>query len=124
MPVILDAGIGTASDAALAMELGCSGVLLATAVSRAEDPVLMAQAMRAAVEAGSPRGTRAGSRSACTPQASTPEAGRARARLARRLPPPTAIGCSAMSGFEVCWCGTGRPSGASPSATPGAPTSR
>ena len=52
MPVILDAGIGTASDAALAMELGCDGVLLASAVSRAEDPALMARAMRPAVEAG------------------------------------------------------------------------
>jgi thiazole synthase len=53
VPVILDAGIGTASDAALAMELGCSGVLLASAVSRAADPVAMARAMRLAVEAGS-----------------------------------------------------------------------
>jgi thiazole synthase len=52
VPVILDAGIGTASDAALAMELGCDGVLLASAVSRAEDPTGMATAMRAAVEAG------------------------------------------------------------------------
>ncbi len=52
VPVILDAGIGTASDAALAMELGCDGVLLASAVSRAEDPVTMAIAMRRAVEAG------------------------------------------------------------------------
>jgi thiazole synthase len=52
VPVILDAGIGTASDAALAMELGCSGVLLASAVSGAADPELMARAMRAAVEAG------------------------------------------------------------------------
>lgn len=52
VPVILDAGIGTASDAALAMELGCDGVLLASAVSRAKDPVLMAKAMKAAVEAG------------------------------------------------------------------------
>jgi thiazole synthase len=52
VPVILDAGIGTASDAALAMELGCAGVLLASSVSRAEDPVRMAGAMRAAVEAG------------------------------------------------------------------------
>jgi thiazole synthase len=52
VPVILDAGIGTASDAALAMELGCDGVLLASSVSRAEDPVTMATAMRAAVEAG------------------------------------------------------------------------
>jgi thiazole synthase len=52
VPVILDAGIGTASDATLALELGCKGVLLASAVSRAEDPVRMARAMRAAVEAG------------------------------------------------------------------------
>jgi thiazole synthase len=52
VPVILDAGIGTASDAALAMELGCDGVLLASSVSRAEDPVTMATAMRRAVEAG------------------------------------------------------------------------
>ncbi|MCW6004511.1 thiazole synthase [Micromonospora sp. CPCC 205371] len=52
VPVILDAGIGTASDAALAMELGCDGVLLATAVTRAADPARMAAAMRHAVEAG------------------------------------------------------------------------
>jgi thiazole synthase len=52
VPVVLDAGIGTASDAALAMELGCDAVLLASAVSRAEDPAGMATAMRAAVEGG------------------------------------------------------------------------
>jgi len=52
VPVVLDAGIGTASDAALAMELGCGAVLLNTAVSKANDPVRMAAAMRAAVEAG------------------------------------------------------------------------
>jgi thiazole synthase len=52
VPVILDAGIGTASDAALAMELGCDAVLLATAVTRARDPEAMALAMRRAVEAG------------------------------------------------------------------------
>ena len=52
VPVILDAGIGTASDAVLAMELGCDGVLLASSVSRAEDPAGMAAAMRLAVEAG------------------------------------------------------------------------
>lgn len=52
VPVILDAGIGTASDAALAMELGCDAVLLATAVTRAQDPVRMATAMKLAVEAG------------------------------------------------------------------------
>lgn len=52
VPIILDAGIGTASDAALAMELGCDGVLLATAVTRAHDPERMALAFRHAVEAG------------------------------------------------------------------------
>ncbi|CAN5499363.1 hypothetical protein BH10ACT11_BH10ACT11_18950 [soil metagenome] len=52
VPIICDAGIGTASDAAVAMELGCDGVLLASAVSRAADPTAMAGAMRKAVEAG------------------------------------------------------------------------
>src|SRR5581483_11838341 len=52
VPVVLDAGIGTASDAALAMELGCDAVLLASAVTRAQDPAAMATAMRHAVEAG------------------------------------------------------------------------
>jgi thiazole synthase len=52
VPVILDAGIGTASDAVLALELGCDGILLNTAVAKAHDPVRMGQAMRAAVEAG------------------------------------------------------------------------
>ena len=52
VPVVLDAGIGTASDAALAMELGCDAVLLATAVTRAQDPVRMAEAFRHAVVPG------------------------------------------------------------------------
>jgi thiazole synthase len=52
VPVVLDAGIGTASDAALALELGCDAVLLASAVTRARDPERMALAMRHAVEAG------------------------------------------------------------------------
>jgi thiazole synthase len=52
VPVVLDAGIGTASEAARAMELGCDAVLVASAVSRAEDPAAMAGAMRKAVEAG------------------------------------------------------------------------
>jgi thiazole synthase len=52
VPVILDAGIGTASDAALAMELGCDGVLLASAVTRAQEPATMARAMAYAVQAG------------------------------------------------------------------------
>jgi thiazole synthase len=52
VPVVLDAGIGTASDATLAMELGCDAVLAASAISRAQDPVRMARAMRAAVAAG------------------------------------------------------------------------
>jgi thiazole synthase len=52
VPVILDAGIGTASDAALAMELGCDAVLVASAITRAQEPALMAAAMARAVEAG------------------------------------------------------------------------
>lgn len=52
VPVVLDAGVGTASDAALAMELGCSAVLAASAVTRADDPVVMARALRLGVEAG------------------------------------------------------------------------
>jgi thiazole synthase len=52
VPVVLDAGVGTASDAALAMELGCDAVMAASAISRAQDPVRMARAMRAAVQAG------------------------------------------------------------------------
>ena len=52
VPVIVDAGVGTASDAAIAMELGCHGVLLNTAIAGARHPVLMAQAMREAISAG------------------------------------------------------------------------
>ncbi len=80
VPVILDAGVGTASDAALAMELGYDAVLCASAVSRAEDPVAMARAMRLAVEAG--RLARSAGRIpkrshaiASTPEAGVPEFG-------------------------------------------------
>jgi len=52
VPVIVDAGVGTASDAAIAMELGCDGVLMNTAIALARDPILMAGAMKKAVEAG------------------------------------------------------------------------
>lgn len=52
VPVIVDAGVGTASDAAIAMELGCHGVLMNTAIAQAKDPILMAHAMREAVSAG------------------------------------------------------------------------
>lgn len=52
VPVIVDAGVGTASDATVAMELGCSAVLMNTAIAKAQDPLLMASAMKAAVEAG------------------------------------------------------------------------
>ena len=52
VPVIVDAGVGTASDATIAMELGCDGVLMNTAIAEAKDPVRMARAMKAAVEAG------------------------------------------------------------------------
>jgi thiazole synthase len=52
VPVFIDAGVGTASDAAIAMELGCDGVLMNTAIAGAQNPVLMAGAMKKAVEAG------------------------------------------------------------------------
>lgn len=52
VPVIVDAGVGTASDAALAMEMGCDGVLMNTAIAGARDPILMAEAMRLGIEAG------------------------------------------------------------------------
>jgi thiazole synthase len=52
VPVIVDAGVGTASDAAIAMEMGCDGVLMNTAIAGAKNPILMAEAMRLAVEAG------------------------------------------------------------------------
>jgi thiazole synthase len=52
VPVLVDAGVGTASDAAVAMELGCDGVLMNTAIAEAKDPVMMARAMKLAVEAG------------------------------------------------------------------------
>jgi thiazole synthase len=75
VPVVLDAGVGTASDAALAMELGCDAVLCASAISRAEDPVAMARAVRLGVEGG-----RLARRAGRIPrrlyaQASTPEEG-------------------------------------------------
>jgi thiazole synthase len=80
VPVICDAGVGTASDAAIAMELGCDGVLMASAIARAEQPAKMARAMRAAVEAGRlsfeagriPRKLHA---RASTPQSGLPEFG-------------------------------------------------
>ena len=52
VPVLVDAGVGTASDAAVAMELGCDGVLMNTAIAEAKDPIRMARAMKLAVEAG------------------------------------------------------------------------
>jgi thiazole synthase len=75
VPLVLDAGIGTASDAALAMELGCDAVMAASAIARAQDPVAMARAMRAAVQAGrlAARAGRIPRRTYAT--ASTPDAG-------------------------------------------------
>jgi thiazole synthase len=52
VPILVDAGVGTASDAAIAMELGCDGVLMNTAIAEAKNPVLMASAMKKAIEAG------------------------------------------------------------------------
>jgi thiazole synthase len=91
VPVILDAGVGTASDAALAMELGCDAILTASAISRAEDPVAMASALRQATEAG--YGARRAGRiprrlyaEASTPDAGVPDFGamRERSRVADR----------------------------------------
>ena len=82
MPVILDAGVGTASDAALAMELGCDAVLCASAISRAEDPVAMARAMRAGGRGRPARARRGRIPRRLYAQASTPDAGRA------GVPPP------------------------------------
>ena len=79
VPVILDAGVGTASDAALAMELGCDAVLCASAISRAEDPVAMARAIRLGTEAAGSRTAPGGSRAASSP----------RPRRPRRAPPPS-----------------------------------
>jgi thiazole synthase len=75
VPVVLDAGIGTASDAALAMELGCDAVMVASAISRAQDPVRMAAAMRSAVEAGRLARTAGRIPRRLYATASTPEAG-------------------------------------------------
>jgi thiazole synthase len=77
VPVVLDAGIGTASDAALAMELGCDAVMAASAIARAEDPVRMARAMRAAVQAGHLARTAGRIPRRTYATASTPEDGRA-----------------------------------------------
>jgi len=79
VPVVLDAGIGTASDAALAMELGCDAVLVASAITRAADPERMAYAMRRAVAAGyaaraSGRIPRRWHAEASSPRAGLPEA--------------------------------------------------
>ena len=52
VPILVDAGVGTASDAAIAMELGCAGVLMNTAIAEAKNPILMASAMRKGIEAG------------------------------------------------------------------------
>jgi len=80
VPVILDAGVGTASDAALAMEMGCDAVLCASAISRARDPAAMARAIRLAVEAGhlaagAGRIPRRRHAEASTPHAGRPELG-------------------------------------------------
>ena len=52
VPILIDAGVGTASDAAIAMEIGCDGVLMNTAIAKAKNPIAMARAMKLAVEAG------------------------------------------------------------------------
>ena len=78
VPVILDAGVGTASDAALAMELGCAAVLAASAVTRAADPVAMAAALRLGVEAGRAAHSAGRIPRQAVARASSPRAGRVR----------------------------------------------
>ena len=92
LPVILDAGVGTASDAALALELGCDAVLCASAISRAHDPVAMARAIRRAVEAG--RLARGAGRipRRLYAEASTPDAGLPDFGAPLPAPTPTADG--------------------------------
>ncbi len=90
VPVIVDAGIGTASDAVIAMELGAAGILLNTAISKADDPVAMARAMRHAVEAGW-LAARAGRISApCLVPSRRASAARA-GRFLRALPAPLLV---------------------------------
>ena len=86
VPVIVDAGIGTASDAAIAMELGCDGVLLASAIARAEDPVKMARAMRSGGRGGPARlRGREGCRASST-----------------RAPPRHSQGCRSSASASFC----------------------
>jgi thiazole synthase len=75
VPVVLDAGVGTASDAALAMEIGCDAVMSASAISRADEPVMMARAIRRAVEAGRLARTAGRIPRRLYAEASSPEAG-------------------------------------------------
>ena len=75
VPVILDAGIGTASDATVAMELGCDGVMVATAITRARHPARMASGLRLAVEAGGQARRRAASPAATSPRRRAPSKG-------------------------------------------------
>ena len=77
MPVLVDAGVGTASDAAIAMELGCDGVLMNTAIAHAKDPGLMASAMKKAVEAGREAFLAGGTTDRCATRCECPRSPRA-----------------------------------------------
>ncbi len=103
VPVILDAGIGTASDAALAMELGCDGVLLASSVARAANPVRMAEAMRKAVEAGHAAREAGRIPRRLHAQASSPEEGLAELSGVGSTEPPSSGG----AGFAGAGADTG-----------------
>jgi thiazole synthase len=107
VPVLVDAGVGTASDAAIAMELGCDGVLMNSAIALARDPVRMARAMRLAVEAG---------REAYL-------AGRMARRFARRPRRRWRGGCDGRASLPgpACWCS---PDSIRPAAPASRPTSR
>jgi len=105
--VIVDAGVGTASDVSVAMELGCDGVLLNTAIAHAQDPLRMAWAMRYACDAGGWRSWVDGFRASCTPRrparwraASRPARGRTQSRERQRAVEPRPL-ADARGSFEV-----------------------
>jgi thiazole synthase len=115
VPVILDAGVGTASDAATAMELGCDGVLLASAVTRAREPMLMAEAMRKAVEAG-----RLAFRAGRIPRRLYAEASSSPEGIADLAPTPAPGAAPGVTGAPGVAAGAGAPAAAGPAAGAGA----
>ena len=101
VPVVLDAGVGTASDAALAMELGCDAVLCASAISRAHDPVAMARAISLSSRPARWRAAPGGSRAAATPRPRRP---RRACPCSTPASPPVTVD-ELIDGWEAAWSG-------------------